>query len=153
MVWRKNADLLKVFAKRQKIFWKSLQKGKSFEKRAEATAGLCEKDREVFKRRQALWEKGRSNSWTLWKGQGSLWKKAKSWAKRPMFWEVSSYGKACSRTCSCAKKCLGNWSWDWFFGIDYGPFLDGFWDWFFFPFQYWLRPLQNQYQILILKVP
>ena len=67
---------------------------------------------------------------------------------------VWSYGKACSRTCICAKKRS--------LGIDYGLdflvlIMAFFWivfgtDFFDF-FRYWLRPLQNQYQILILKVP
>ena len=33
---------------------KFLKGGRPFEKRSKATAGLCEKDREVFERRQAL---------------------------------------------------------------------------------------------------
>ena len=36
---------------------KSLKEGRPFEKRAEATAGLCEKDREVFEKRPNLGQK------------------------------------------------------------------------------------------------
>ena len=53
-----------------------------FGKRAKATAELCEKDREVFERRQALWEKGQKQQLDFVKRTGKSLKEGRPFEKR-----------------------------------------------------------------------